>query len=154
MATSVAKRTPLGAQPRCRMMASCGDSEKCLKLTACGGAARVRHRSIHRDRPALPPREADRSGAGECRRLACSLLSPKLARGKVRQGAKALRNGSSAITRQSSELAAESGGVDRVRPRVADRPRYAEELKTWRVHGVQPLATVRCPDHRRGRSDI
>jgi len=101
-----------------------------LKLTACGGAARVRHRSIHRDRPALPSREADRSGAGEYRRLACSPLSPKLARGKVRQGAKALRNGSSAITRQSSELAAESGGVDRVRPRVADRHRSTKEGNT------------------------
>lgn len=112
MATSVAKRTPLGPQPRCRTVASCGDSEKCLQLTACGDADRVRHRSIYRAGPALPQREAHRSGAGECRRSACSPLSLNLARGRVRQGANILRNGSSAITKRSSGLAIKPGGVD------------------------------------------
>ena len=92
-------------------MASCGDSEKCLKLTVCVDADRVRHRRIYRDRPALPPRVADRSGAGIGRQSACSPLLPKPARGRVREGAKVLRSGSRAITRRWSRLAIRSSGV-------------------------------------------
>ena len=116
-----------GAQPRCRTVARCGDSEKCLKLTACGDAARVRHRSIHRDRPALPPRVVERSGAGIGRQSACSPLSPKPARGRVCEGAKVLRSGSRAITRRWSGLAIRSSGVvnrlaaSRSTPALSDR---------------------------------
>jgi hypothetical protein len=124
------KRASPGAQPRCRTLASCGDSETCLKLTACGDADRVRHRSIHRDRPALPPRVADRSGAGIGRQSACSPLLPKPARGRVREGAKVLRSGSRAITRRWSGLAIRSSGV--VNRLVASRstPAFVDKMRS------------------------